>query len=189
MTTRRSETEEIEQFKAFVSAHGGEVLVPTNPYELVRFRGNGVTSIIYAKQNGTRTFTGEANAAWAAWKGQRPYQIGHPTGRKSGKKLGPIDKAIEARDGAACFYCDQPFTDEAPRTREHLVALVHQGPNHLSNMFHACLPCNREAGHLSAPEKIRLREAKRRPEGVSAIMADAAPAQAVSAPAGRAEAG
>jgi 5-methylcytosine-specific restriction endonuclease McrA len=73
----------------------------------------------------------------------------------------PVDRAIAARDGETCFYCNDPFIDEKPRTREHLVAVTAGGPNHITNLFHACQPCNREMGHLSAPEKIRLRDQKR----------------------------
>jgi 5-methylcytosine-specific restriction endonuclease McrA len=67
-----------------------------------------------------------------------------------------IHRTLIERDGEGCFYC----FEEVPglMTQEHLVARAHGGPNHISNKFRACRPCNEAAGHLSAPEKIRIRE-------------------------------
>lgn len=154
--------DEVDEFKKFVAAMGGEVFAPTNQYEVVRFRGNGVTSIIYRKENGNRTFTGDARAVWDAWKAGKTFRLTVATTRRHGAVLAPLDRAIIERDGERCFYCDGTFSDERPRSREHLVSATHGGPNHIANLFHACQQCNREAGHLSAPEKIRLRDLKRR---------------------------
>lgn len=161
---RGTESEQIARFRAFISEHGGEVLEPTNEYEVVRFRSEGTTSIIYRNRSGAwASMTGEASAAWSAFLDGRPYRLGKKTRRASSGRMNTIDKAIIARDGERCFYCDDPFEAERPkrRTREHLVSATHSGPNHISNLFHSCLACNQEAGHLSAPEKIRLRDRKR----------------------------
>lgn len=159
---RREMTEaaELAAFRAFIASMGGEVLHPTNEFEIVRFRGNGITSITYRKQNGTWTHTGESEAAWTAFRKREPFRLAQRT-TKLRYRLDAIDRAIEERDGPLCFYCDAEFGMERRRTREHLVATTAGGPNHISNLFHACLPCNQEAGHLSAPEKIRLRDRKR----------------------------
>lgn len=164
MKTRKRD--EIDLFKAWVAARGGEVLAPTNEYEIVRFRGDGVTSIVYQKLTGQRTFTGRAQDAWRAFKAhdaayritKRPakVQTHYNTGRPT-----PVVRTLIERDGDSCFYCDEPFGPDRPRTREHLVAITHGGPDHISNIFLACETCNIKAGHLSAPEKIRLREAMR----------------------------
>ena len=154
--------DEVDQFKAWVAMRGGEVLVPTNEYEIVRFRGDGVTSIIYQKLTGQRTFTGRARDAWQAFKaGDGAYRITKRTAKvhyNSGRPT-PVIRTLIDRDGDACFYCFEPFGEERRRTREHLVASTHGGPHHISNMFLACEPCNVEAGHLSAPQKIKIREA------------------------------
>lgn len=154
-------TGSLDAFKSFISAMGGEVLVPTNEYEVVRFRSRGATSIIYRKDNGNLTFTGDAQEAWGAYLARTPFRMADATPRRHGARMEPIDRAIVARDGDTCFYCAALFDGDNPRTREHLVAATAGGPNHISNLFHACGPCNLKAGHLSAPEKIRLRDQMR----------------------------
>ena len=158
MAARKKKPDAIEAFKEFIAKNGGEVLAPTNPYEVVRFRGNGVTSIIYRNNRERRTYTGEALAVWEAFEAGKSYRLAEATKREYGPKLHPVDRAIVERDGDNCFFCGEPFTKADPRTREHLVPTTAGGPNHISNMFHAHNSCNTRAGHLSAPEKIRLRE-------------------------------
>lgn len=41
---------------------------------------------------------------------------------------------------------------------EHLVPKAHGGPTHLSNLFLAHKSCNAKAGHLSASEKLKIRD-------------------------------
>src|SRR5581483_9820743 len=117
-----------------------------------------------------RTLTGEALGAWAdfkshdgSWKPERRV--------KRRGKTAVIVLTLIARDGNVCFYCGEMFTDDKPPTREHLVSVIHDGPNHISNSFLSCQQCNTEAGHLSAPEKIRMRDRKRRGRG-SKLLAD-----------------
>lgn len=152
----------LEQFKAFIAASGGEVLAPTNPYEIIRFRSNGVTSVIYRNdRNEERRYVGEAREAWDAFNLNKTFRMAKATRRKAGERMAPVDRAIIARDGETCFYCDDPFTVENPRTHEHLVSATAGGPNHISNLFHACRTCNVKVGHQSAPEKIRFRDEQR----------------------------
>ena len=160
---RKPKPDKVELFKEFVAEMGGEVLVPTNEYEVVRFRGYGRTSIIYRKMSGAWTFTGDAYAAWQAFDKNEVYRLADKTQRVNGVRMAPVDKAIRERDGDRCFYCEEQFEleGERRRTREHLVAATAKGPNHISNLFHACSKCNRTVGHLSAPEKIRFRDAQR----------------------------
>jgi 5-methylcytosine-specific restriction endonuclease McrA len=158
--------DEIDNFKAWLVGRGAELLVETNEWEIVRFKGGGVTSIIYVNKIGKRTFTGLAQAAWEAFKKNDPaYRIPvQKTGfvSEKSKRNPPVIETLIARDGNECFYCGVSFEDiSIARTREHLVAQAHGGPNHISNIFLACVLCNTEAGHLSAPEKIRLRDFKR----------------------------
>lgn len=55
---------QILKFGKWLSANGAEVLATTNPYELVRFRGETGVSIIYRNDGGRpHKFTGEAFAA------------------------------------------------------------------------------------------------------------------------------
>lgn len=154
--------DEIDSFKAWLTSRGAEVLVPTNEWEIVRFRGDGATSIIYNSKTGARTYTGRAKAAWDAFKGSDASfrLMTRPVLSQRTRKTVPIIATLIARDGDVCFYCGDPFQTIEARTREHLIPTTHGGPNHISNLFLACQRCNLEAGHLSASEKIRLREIK-----------------------------
>ena len=62
--------------------------------------------------------------------------------------------ALLVRDGNACLFCGKPLDGDI--TVEHLVAIAHGGPNHVSNLFLAHAACNQAAGHMSAPEKVAL---------------------------------
>lgn len=159
--TKQSEKDERQRFAAFIRENGGEVLPVTNQWELARFRGNGITSIIYTDAKGHHTYTGQAREALEAFRSNKPFRLTRATRRPNRKNMATVDRAIIDRDGERCFYCDGAWSDANPRTREHLVAATAGGPNHISNLFHACRRCNTEAGHLSAPEKIRLRDGKR----------------------------
>ena len=166
MKTRKKD--EVDRFKDWIARCGGEVLVTTNEWEVVRFRGDGVTSIIYVNKSGTRSFTGRARAAWDAFKtNDNAFRITkRPVGlSQRQRKKAPIIRTLLDRDGHACFYCGDPFTDAQPPTKEHLIPKPAGGPDHISNLFLACHACNTEAGHMSVPEKIRMRDRKRRGRG------------------------
>lgn len=160
--------DEVDRFKTWLTARGGEVLIATNEWEIVRFRGDGVTSIIYTNKAAKLTYTGRAQDAWTAFKkNDNSFRLAKRTERTARKDrpTHPIVRTLIERDGAFCFYCADQFTETLKPTREHLVPITAGGPNHLSNLFLACEPCNVEAGHMSAPEKIRLRDRKRRGRG------------------------
>ncbi|WP_186130131.1 HNH endonuclease [Burkholderia gladioli] len=155
LTSRRT------KFEAFLVERGAQILQPTNEWEVLRFKTSHGTSIVYCNAHGGITPTGEATAAWKAFEKNGPWRATppprkRPTGRD---KTWPMFEALLKRDGAACFYCGEP-TDEADRTLEHLVARAHGGPDHLSNLVLAHRRCNANAGHLSAMEKIRMRETR-----------------------------
>ena len=83
------------------------------------------------------------------------------------RRAGEFARILE-RDGPGCFFCGGEFPpvnwDQDPGrapTIEHLVAKAHGGPEHISNKFAAHSACNVSAGHMSAPEKIALRELMR----------------------------
>lgn len=144
-------------FRGWLFARGAEVLTPTNEWEMLRFRTNNGTSIIYKKKHGALTFTGEAELVWRAYRENAAWRAAPATTRKA--KSHPVCKALRVRDGNNCFYCHQPV-EVKDESIEHLVAITHGGPDHLANMVLAHrAPCNAEAGHLSVMEKIRKREA------------------------------
>lgn len=147
----------ITAFQTWLTANGAEVLVTTNPYEVVRFRGDAGVSIVY-RNDGTRPhkLTGQAADAWAAFCQGRPMRFTQAVQIRA--KYEPVVRTLIDRDGDACFYCSALFCEALPPTREHLLSRTHGGPDHIANQALACGPCNRRAGHLSLAEKIRLRD-------------------------------
>lgn len=152
----------ITAFKAWLTENGAEVLAPTNPYEVVRFRGEQGVSIVYRNDGGRpQRMTGQAGAAWDAYLARQPMRFVRSVPIRA--KADPIIRTLQERDGNDCFYCAETFTDALPPTREHLLSRTHGGPDHIANQALACGPCNRLAGHLSLVEKVGLRDRMRAP--------------------------
>lgn len=155
---------DLEGFKRWLVDRGAEILEPTNPYEVLRFRANSEVKIVYRRECGSLTFTRDSDRIYQLFRrGDTSWRATNPTRRK---RLTPLVKTLRKRDGDGCFYCGRDLfgalRDDAQRTVEHLVPAAHGGPNHLSNLVLACESCNQEAGHLSVAEKVALREKKRR---------------------------
>lgn len=155
--TKRTSKKPVDQdavFSACIVAAGGELLAPTNPYEVLRFRTKYGVGVVYQNAKGQRTWNVEAKAARAHMEEGRgslaPVRV---TGRR--KDAATVNR-LKARDGEDCFFCRRALG--ADITVEHLVAVAHGGPNHISNLFLAHDECNRRVGHLSAPEKIAMRD-------------------------------
>lgn len=153
MTTAQQIRKRLAAFRDWLIAHGASMLEPTNEWELVRFSGDSGLSIAYSSKRGTVTFTGEAGEAWRAFTDGREFRIFTPTKRRkvSGN---PTIRALRRRDGNLCFFC-QRYVSEENQTVEHLVPVVHGGPNHMSNYVLAHGSCNQKQGHKDAPSKIR----------------------------------
>lgn len=153
--TRKTIEARRAKFLEWLTAHGAQVLSTTNEWELARFECSSGVAIIYANRKGETTFTGGARQAWDAYRTGTQWNAYGATKRK---KLTPLFRTLMERDGDLCFFCCQPMADDA-MSIEHLVPVAHGGPNHISNLVLAHpVPCNQRAGHLSAMEKIRIRE-------------------------------
>lgn len=139
----------ISAFSAKLEAAGAEILGPTNPYEVLRFRTLFGVGVIYRGKRG-ETWNAEAVMAKEHLKNCRgrlaPVVV---RGRRT--DAATVNRLL-IRDGSNCFFCGAAL--EGDITVEHLVAIAHGGPNHISNLFLAHAECNRQAGHMSAPEKI-----------------------------------
>ena len=142
-------------FVEFLAANGAEILTTTNEYEVLRFRANGETSVLYRNKHGEFTGTGEMAKAYSAFINGRKC-IGAQKNKATIVKRTPKVRTLLERDGGNCFYCHEPLKNDI--TVEHLVSRAHGGPNHISNLVLAHQQCNADAGHLSAAEKIKLRE-------------------------------
>lgn len=145
-------------FEAKLVEAGAELLAPTNPYEALRFRTKYGVGVVYASKRG-ETWNIEAEQARDHLRNKSgslaPVKV---RGRRTDK--GTVARLL-TRDGENCFYCDEPLGQDI--TVEHLVSIAHGGPNHISNLFLAHAACNQKAGHMSAPEKIKLALHQRSP--------------------------
>jgi hypothetical protein len=150
-----SNPKKIAAFITWATAQGAEQQALTNEWEILRLRVPGGVAIVYRNKKGARTPNELAEKLIAAW------EFGHPLPcppKRTNARRGSLDeRTIRQRDGSNCFYCLLPVP-ENNATIEHLVPAAHGGPNHLSNKFLAHGTCNTKAGHLSAVEKIKIRE-------------------------------
>lgn len=145
-----------QAFLARLTAAGAEVLAPTSAYEVMRFRTCFGTGVVYRNdRNADRKWNGEARDARAHLERPGSGSLAPVTRNDSKFPAGTVQRLLE-RDGDECFFCRDPMGGDL--TVEHLVSRAHGGPNHIANLFAAHKRCNAYAGHLSAPEKIRLRE-------------------------------
>lgn len=148
----------LPSFKKFIFDRGGEILAPTNEWELIRFSTASGLGVIYRKQSGLVTFYGHAGLAWRCYINGSRWTAGHKARRKRDKQRVFIS-ALKERDGDRCFYCGC-VCDDTNASVEHLIPLNCGGSEHIANKVLACQPCNREAGHMPVIEKIKLRENK-----------------------------
>lgn len=144
-------------FACFLSASGAEVFKSrANRYEVLRFKTGTDVAAIYRDRRGWLKFTGPSGVAWRAFASNSPWRA-VPRTEAIGAERENLVAALIGRDGRRCFYCPE-IIPTGLETIEHLVPATAGGPNHLSNLFLAHRACNEDAGALSAPEKIRLRE-------------------------------
>lgn len=158
MSTLNQLTKRRAKFEEFLTARGAQILQPTNEWEMLRFRSSKGVSIVYRNAQDDLTWTGESADAWNAFTDNLSWRGSKATKRP--KKPSVHLQTVFKRDGPDCFFCWCTTTEET-RTLEHLVAVAHGGPNHLSNFVIACRKCNGRMGHMSAMEKIRIRERNR----------------------------
>lgn len=152
----------IARLKDWAVGNSAEAQALTNPYELVRLRVNGGVAIVYKKENGKQTWNPLAMRLRVCLEAGSSFPTELRLVGKTEQDFAPgknsvTHRTLLHRDGEGCFFCFEEKPGEM--TLEHLVPRAHGGPNHISNKFRACSPCNMRAGHLSAPEKIRIREA------------------------------
>jgi hypothetical protein len=151
--TLKQVTGKLPALKDWLAARGAEILVPTNEWEVLRFKSGSSTGIVYKNARGEITTQAAATAALKAFFGGGSWSAGVATKRAS-KQVNV--RALLDRDGDRCFLCGLPLGEDI--TRDHLVPVAHGGPNHISNLVLMHMKCNSAAGHLSAMEKIQMRE-------------------------------
>ncbi len=156
---------EMGNFVQWLTNHGSEIRVPSNPFEVLRFTTPDGVGVIYRdKSDHISAWENGSKKAWLAFKtGDNTWRLAVKRERRHGQAYGHQGATIIERDGPTCFYCGNAFhgNGELKRTIEHLVSVIHGGPDHLSNLVLAHQICNQAAGNLSVAEKIRLREKMR----------------------------
>jgi hypothetical protein len=157
---RMNVQDDVVAFTKWLGAKGAQVLQPTSVWEVCRYKSNSGTSIVYTNKTGRLRFTGDSLVAWTAYVTGAGWRAIPATKRKL--KSSPTCQALRVRDGDDCFFCRTPVEVE-DESVEHLVAITHGGPDHLSNMALSHRVCNNLAGHLSVMEKIILREERSAP--------------------------
>lgn len=150
-----STPKKIAAFVAWAVAQGAEQQALTSEWEILRLRVDGGVAIVYRNNKGVRTPNDLAIKLLNAWGSGNAMPCAPK--RTTARRSSIDERTIRHRDGDNCFFCLLPVPDN-DATIEHLVAAAHGGPNHLSNKFLAHRICNGNAGHLSAVEKIKIRE-------------------------------
>jgi hypothetical protein len=159
---------DVQGFVAFVAEQGGEIGMPTNAYEVCRYkafwRGTSkiATHIVYAKENGLLAFTGSSLGHYRAYLDGAPMEElpGAPSKPKTAAAK-TVSKSAKARaklierDGDGCWFCAAPLGDDA--TIEHLIPKAKGGLNALANYVLAHRKCNADAADLPLVEKIAMR--------------------------------
>lgn len=141
----------LDKFKTFIQESGATMLLPTNPYEEIRFRSKDGIGIVYSNKKGNINLVGVANLAYEFFVRNKKWKAGR--GYYCWERPQILD-AIIARDGKNCFYCGKELGEDM--TVEHLLAQTHGGGNSLSNLCLTHADCNQKAGSLSLTEKILL---------------------------------
>jgi len=150
------QAKKLPSFKKWLQQNGAELLMPTNPYEVIRFRCRFGTGVIYQGKKGINVNDKFVTDAYRCFVDAKPWA-------GKGSRINSRNKEIKqliSRDGYECFYCGQDFIPKA-LTQEHVLSLVQGGVDRIENKVLSCKPCNNLAGHLPIIEKVRLRDKMR----------------------------
>jgi hypothetical protein len=142
-------------FEKWLIKQGAEVLAPTNPYELARFRAMSATHIVYSNAKGKISANGFARLCYDTFLKNGTLDMGIVKFKRNNTSTKKA--ALLRRDGRDCFYCGLEMPNE-DITAEHLIARDKGGPNKLENMALAHKRCNGKADNLPFMEKIKLRD-------------------------------
>lgn len=159
--------EKVKKFIGWLQAQNAEIMPTTNPYEVVRFRARQGVGVVYRRTNGRHTVSAPwVEDAWNCYReGLKWSGKGKPGKRINGSKA---KRAVFDRDGDLCWYCGLPMPRD-DMTLEHILSVGQGGPNRMENYALAHEKCNAQASNMAVVEKVRLREALHRGNGVPLI--------------------
>lgn len=157
----------LDAFAAWLAENGAEVGIPTNPYEVVRYRAfwdgsqKAITHLIYTKESGLLTYTGGSKAHYEAFLAgdHLPDTQAEATEGKRVRRVkntAAIRAQLLARDGDCCWFCGKLLA-AAESNVEHLIAISQGGTNALANLILAHNECNTKAGNMPVHKKLELR--------------------------------
>lgn len=165
---------DVAAFASWLASNGAELGIPSNPYEVIRYRAYvpGVsapaTHVVYRKETGLLTWVGDTKSHYQQFlTGSRmwpdkpvepgaPFLITFPTEKAKKALRGEITREkLLARDGDECWFCGHAMGDDC--TIEHLVPKSAGGRNMLANYALAHRRCNNDVGNMPLTEKIELR--------------------------------
>ena len=101
---------DIEKFKLFLRDRGSEIHAPTNEYEVLRFTTpDGIGLIFRSKKAVISSMNDPARVAVAAFRNGAAWRATDATRRQY---ISPKRKALIARDGDRCTYCEHNFVGD-----------------------------------------------------------------------------
>lgn len=154
---RATDTKKLKLLHTFIENAGAEVLATTNEWEVLRFRANGETGVIYKNKREELSFMGQAQDALNAFLDSKHWSAQEKIKRV---KKSTTLRTLLKRDGNECFYCGGNMGDGA-ETVEHILSIKHGGNNHIANMALAHHVCNTMAASMDIISKIKLRDSMR----------------------------
>lgn len=157
-----------EKFKTWLGKQGAEVLVPTNEWEVVRFRTKNGVSVVYTNSRGRLTFTGESEKAHELFEQGKRWKV---IDRRR-HALTQQKARIAARDGKECWFCAIKYASLDRYTIEHLLSFSHGGTDNINNLVLACEPCNTTVGNWAVAKKVLYREQRRAIVKIDVRLAD-----------------
>jgi hypothetical protein len=146
-------TRQLSGFADWLRDNGAQVLDPTNAYEVLRYKLQGATHVIYQNKAGRLTITDAINAHIKAFEGGASGPVSRPTG----KRRAAIIDTLLIRDGESCAICGDFLGDDI--TVEHFLPRDAGGSNDKRNLALAHQRCNSAVGNMAVIQKIAVREA------------------------------
>ena len=158
---------QLHSFLGYLTDSGAEIGVPTSQYEVVRYRywspseKRAAISIVYTKENGRLTFTGNSRQHYHSFMQGRSIDLKtKKANSKPANKSKDVRKHLLERDGPDCWFCGEVMGDDC--TIEHLVPKSRGGRNSQANYALAHASCNQKAANIPLVKKMELREKMRR---------------------------
>lgn len=145
----------VKKFERWLTQMGSEILPPTSEFELIRFNCSLGVGVLYQGRKGISVSNQIVTVAIDCYLNNKAWEgKGAP-----GKRMGMTKKQQQllARDGGDCFYCGHQMS-KSTISVEHVLSVLHNGPNRIENLVLAHKKCNELASHLSVIEKIKMRD-------------------------------